>query len=75
MGTTLVVAALLKDQLTVAHVGDSRLYRYRAGKLEQLTHDHSWLDEQLALGIITTEQAQSSRFQNIVTRGWGSSRR
>lgn len=71
MGTTLVVAALLDGQLTVAHVGDSRLYRFREGRLEQVTRDHSWLDEQLALGVITAEQAAASRFQNIVTRGLG----
>jgi protein phosphatase len=56
---------------TVAHVGDSRLYRFRAGKLAQLTRDHSWLDEQLALGVLSPEQAMASRFKNIVTRGLG----
>ncbi|TCJ20431.1 Stp1/IreP family PP2C-type Ser/Thr phosphatase [Parasulfuritortus cantonensis] len=71
MGTTLVVAALLDGQITVAHVGDSRLYRFRAGVLEQVTRDHSWLDEQLALGVITPEQAMASRYKNIVTRGIG----
>ncbi|NTV96897.1 MAG: Stp1/IreP family PP2C-type Ser/Thr phosphatase [Thiobacillus sp.] len=71
MGSTLVVAVFLDGQITVAHVGDSRLYRYRAGRLEQITRDHSWLDEQLALGVITVEQAQASRFKNIVTRGMG----
>jgi PPM family protein phosphatase len=71
MGTTLVIAAFLDGQITVAHVGDSRLYRHRAGKLEQITRDHSWLDEQLAMGVITAEQALASRYKNIVTRGIG----
>lgn len=71
MGTTLVVACLLDGQITVAHVGDSRLYRFRDEKLEQITRDHSWMDEQLALGVITVEQAMASRFKNIVTRGLG----
>lgn len=71
MGTTLVIAVLLPGQITVAHVGDSRLYRFRASQLEQITRDHSWMDEQLALGVITAEHAKNSRLQNIVTRGLG----
>lgn len=71
MGTTLVIAVLIEDQLTVAHIGDSRLYRLRAGRLEQLTRDHSWLDEQLASGTLTAEQAENSRFKNVITRGLG----
>jgi protein phosphatase len=71
MGSTLVVAAVLDGQITVGHVGDSRLYRFRAEILEQVTRDHSWLDEQLALGVITAEQAMASRYKNIVTRGMG----
>lgn len=71
MGTTLVLACLLDGQITVAHVGDSRLYRFREQRLEQVTRDHSWMDEQLALGVISAEQAMASRFKNIVTRGLG----
>ncbi|MDD4882312.1 MAG: Stp1/IreP family PP2C-type Ser/Thr phosphatase [Gallionellaceae bacterium] len=71
MGSTLVVAALLDGQITVGHVGDSRLYRFREGTLEQVTRDHSWLDEQLAMGAITVDQAMASRYKNIVTRGMG----
>lgn len=71
MGSTLVVAALLDGQITVGHVGDSRLYRFRDNTLEQVTRDHSWLDEQLAMGVISAEQAMASRYKNIVTRGMG----
>ena len=71
MGSTVVVAAFLQDQITVAHVGDSRLYRYRSGELTQITRDHSWLQEQMDLGVITAENAKESRFKNLVTRGLG----
>lgn len=71
MGSTVVVAAFLLDQITVAHVGDSRLYRYRGGELAQVTRDHSWLQEQMDLGVITAENAKDSRFKNLVTRGLG----
>lgn len=71
MGSTLVVAAILQEQLTVAHVGDSRLYRFRAGNLSQVTRDHSWLQEQIDQGIISVEAAKVSRFKNLVTRGLG----
>jgi protein phosphatase len=71
MGTTLVIAALLDNQLTVAHVGDSRLYRYRAGKLEQLTRDHSWIEEMQAQGVMSREEAEASPHQNVVTRALG----
>lgn len=71
MGSTIVVAVFLRDRVTIAHVGDSRLYRYRCGELVQMTRDHSWLQEQLDLGIITPENARDSRFKNLVTRGLG----
>jgi protein phosphatase len=71
MGTTLVIAAFFDQQIMVAHLGDSRLYRYRGGKLEQLTRDHSWLDEQLASGAISAEHAEAAAFQNVVTRALG----
>lgn len=71
MGTTLVVAVFRDDQMTVAHVGDSRLYRWRNGELRLLTRDHSVLREQLDSGIITAEQARQSRNRNLLTRALG----
>jgi protein phosphatase len=71
MGTTLVVAVFRDDQMTVAHVGDSRLYRWRNGELRLLTRDHSVLQEQLDSGIITAEQARQSRNRNLLTRALG----
>ena len=71
MGTTLVMAVLHKQTLLVGHVGDSRLYRWRAGALEQITRDHSLLQEQLDIGLITPEEAEHSGNRNLVTRALG----
>ena len=71
MGTTLVVAALHDGQLFVGHVGDSRAYRLRAGRMQQLTRDHSLLQEQIDAGLITPEQAAFSANKNLVTRAVG----
>ncbi|MDE2564195.1 MAG: serine/threonine-protein phosphatase, partial [Burkholderiales bacterium] len=53
MGTTLVVAVFRDDRLLLGHVGDSRCYRLRAGRLQQITRDHSLLQEQIDAGLIT----------------------
>jgi len=66
MGTTLVVACFYDNRMAVAHLGDSRLYRLRAGRLEQLTRDHSLLQEQLDSGMITPEEA---RYSHAMARG------
>lgn len=71
MGSTLVVALFYDDRLLVAHVGDSRLYRLRAGQLEQLTHDHSLLQERIDKGMITPDAARWSLTRNLVTRALG----
>jgi len=71
MGTTLVVAVYRGDKLWLGHIGDSRAYRFRAGHLEQLTRDHSLLQEQIDAGLITTEQAAYSMHKNLVTRAVG----
>lgn len=71
MGTTLVMALFFDNRVMVAHVGDSRLYRLRDGKLEQLTKDHSLLQEQIDRGMITPEQARFSQNKNLVTRAMG----
>jgi protein phosphatase len=75
MGTTLV--ALLAptgnaDTLWLAHVGDSRCYRLRCGHLQQLTSDHSLVEEQLRAGQITPAQAARSPMRNLITRAIGS---
>jgi protein phosphatase len=71
MGTTLVTVAFFDDRLTVAHVGDSRLYRLRAGVLEQVTSDHSLLQELIDKGFYTPEEAKRSLNKNLVTRAMG----
>ncbi|MBI5239268.1 MAG: Stp1/IreP family PP2C-type Ser/Thr phosphatase [Elusimicrobia bacterium] len=71
MGTT-VVAVLADDRsLSVAHVGDSRLYLFRRGALTQLTQDHSLVGDQVRRGLITPEAAAHSTLQNILTRAVG----
>jgi protein phosphatase len=71
MGTTLVVAVFRGTRVLVGHVGDSRCYRVRAGRLTQLTRDHSLLQEQIDAGLITPEQATFSANKNLVTRAVG----
>lgn len=71
MGTTLVVAWFFDNLVTVAHIGDSRLYRLRAGEFQQITRDHSLLQEQLDSGMISAEEARFSQNKNLVTRALG----
>ncbi len=71
MGTTLVVALWHDNRVSVGHVGDSRLYRLRDGKLSQVTRDHSLLQEQIDSGMITKAQARHSQNKNLVTRAVG----
>ena len=71
MGTTLVVAVCREARLLLGHVGDSRAYRWRGGRLSQITRDHSLLQEQIDAGLITAEQAAFSANKNLVTRAVG----
>ena len=71
MGTTVVVLLFYDFRFTVAHVGDSRLYRYRDGHLEQMTRDHSLVQELVDRGFYSDEQASNSMNKNLVTRAIG----
>ena len=71
MGTTLVLAVFREDRVILGHVGDSRCYRLRGGRLQQITRDHSLLQEQIDAGLITPEQAAFSANKNLVTRAVG----
>lgn len=71
MGTTLVTALFYDNQVTVAHIGDSRAYRLRGDALEQITRDHSLLQEQIDSGMISREEARASQNKNLVTRALG----
>ncbi|MGH8506002.1 MAG: Stp1/IreP family PP2C-type Ser/Thr phosphatase [Stenotrophobium sp.] len=71
MGTTIVACILHESILSIAYVGDSRLYRYREGRLEQITRDHSLLEELIARGHYSREDAIKLVRKNIVTRALG----
>ena len=71
MGTTTVLSVYHQQYLFIGHVGDSRAYLIRDGHIAQLTDDHSLVNEQLKAGLITEQQAQTSRFKNIITRSVG----
>ena len=71
MGTTIVSALLFDNMISIAHVGDSRLYRLRGPKFEQVTMDHSLLQELVDRGFYSPEEAQRAANKNYVTRALG----
>lgn len=71
MGTTLVLALFHQDQVTIAHIGDSRAYRLRKGKIEQLTQDHTLVQQQLQSGLLTKDQSSKANNQHRLTRALG----
>ena len=71
MGTTLVALLVEQAQVWVVNVGDSRCYRFREGQLQQLTLDHSLVEEQVRLGRMTPHEAQRSPLRNVITRAVG----
>ena len=71
MGTTVVAAVFTQDRLVVAHLGDSRAYLWRRGKLRQLTTDHAWLQEQIDAGLMSVEAAARSGQGHLLTRALG----
>lgn len=71
MGTTVVALVTAGRHAVVAHVGDSRAYRVRDGDLTLLTRDHSWVAEQVRMGLLTSADARRHPHRNIVTRALG----
>jgi PPM family protein phosphatase len=71
MGSTLVLLLFSGTQLFIAHAGDSRVYRLRAGQLTLMTRDHSLLQEQIDSGVLSADSATSSHNRHLVTRGLG----
>jgi len=71
MGTTVVAGLFFDDKLTIAHVGDSRLYRLRGQEFAQVTRDHSLLQELVLRGLYTPQEAQRATAKNYVTRALG----
>ena len=71
MGTTVVSVLFHDNKVTIAHVGDSRLYRMRGDKFQQLTADHSLIQELIDRGFFTPEEAAANTPKNLVTRALG----
>jgi serine/threonine protein phosphatase PrpC len=71
MGTTIVALVASGDRALIGHVGDSRAYLLRDGRLVRLTNDHSWVSEQVRLGLLTDEEAHKHPMRNIITRALG----
>ena len=71
MGTTLCVLWRARSYAYIAHVGDSRIYRFRDQALERVTQDHSLVEELVHAGLITREQARTHPRRNIITRALG----
>ena len=73
MGTTMTVIWEDETRILLGHVGDSRAYRFRNGKIEQVSQDHSMVGEMLRDGLITLEQALRHPYRNVITRALGAS--
>jgi PPM family protein phosphatase len=71
MGATVVAVQCTAERISFAHVGDSRLYRLRGDRLEQLTQDHSFVAEQVREGNMTSEEISESKLKNVLTRALG----
>jgi PPM family protein phosphatase len=73
MGTTVVILLVTPSLVIAANVGDSRIYLIREGEIERLSRDHSVVAEQVELGMMTEEEAESSPLRHVLTRNLGSS--
>jgi protein phosphatase len=71
MGTTVTAALVRSGQVTIGHVGDSRAYRLRGGRLEQLTEDHSLVADLMRSGRLTPEEAEAHPQRSVITRALG----
>ncbi|MBD1833640.1 Stp1/IreP family PP2C-type Ser/Thr phosphatase [Cyanobacteria bacterium FACHB-472] len=71
MGTTGVVVVFRENQSWVAHIGDSRLYRLRSSKLEQITEDHTWVARAMKAGELTPEQAKMHPWRHVLSQCLG----
>jgi protein phosphatase len=71
MGTTVVAVWVTGPVLSIAHVGDSRLYLIRRGTIQALTTDHSWVNDQIRQGLMTEEEAERSPKRHVITRALG----
>lgn len=71
MGTTLSALLLVQDQAWIAHVGDSRVYRLRDGALDQLTRDHTWVEDAVRSGVMSREEAEAHAYRHVITQAIG----
>lgn len=71
MGTTISALLIVQDKAVVAQVGDSRVYRLREGELKQITTDHTWVTETVAIGTLTLEEAEKHPYKHVLTRAVG----
>lgn len=71
MGTTMVMGYIRENKIFIANVGDSRSYLYRKPYIWQMTEDHSLINEQIRLGLLTEEQAHKTIGKNVITRSVG----
>ena len=71
MGTTCTLVVIKDDHLYYAHVGDSRAYLLRGGELDQVTDDHSWVEEMVRAGSLSKEEARTHPNRNVITRAIG----
>lgn len=73
MGTTVALLAVLPSLIISANVGDSRIYLIRDGRIERLSKDHTIIAEQIEMGIMTAQEAETSPLRHVLTRNLGSS--
>lgn len=71
MGTTIVASLADESTISFAHVGDSRAYLIREGRISRLTNDHSWVFEQVQAGMISEAEAEKHPLRNVITRALG----
>lgn len=71
MGCTLTALMFVQQSVVLAHIGDSRAYRVRNGEIEQLSEEHTYVDEQVRLGLMPAEEAENSPYKHILSRAVG----
>lgn len=71
MGTTVVICVIIKDDVYIANVGDSRLYAVRKNNIAQITKDHSYVQQLIDMGEITEKEAENHPRKNVITRAVG----
>lgn len=71
MGTTLVAACFLENSVVLAHLGDSRCYRVRNGRIRQMTHDHSYVSELVSSMVLSPQEALNHPFSHVICRSVG----